>query len=135
MQANPGIQRRCARRFGDLSPKQGTHGPAAGSTNCDPPDVWPQFGVSGGLWSTGPYATQDAPLRLGCISAPASISRQGARSRLPSLQSAGWCPNDFPDDQADRQSVPVLRATLSHVACSYSRQYLTTVQTPALLLP
>src|SRR3546814_2929001 len=25
MQANPGIQRRCARRFGDLAPKQGTH--------------------------------------------------------------------------------------------------------------
>src|SRR3546814_1677752 len=46
MQANPGIQRRCARRFGDLAPKQGTHCPAAGSTNCDPPDVWPQFGVS-----------------------------------------------------------------------------------------
>src|SRR3546814_2154699 len=52
MQANPGIQRRCARRFGDLAPKQGTHCPAAGSTNCDPPDVWPQFGVYGGLWRT-----------------------------------------------------------------------------------
>src|SRR3546814_5450449 len=89
MWANPDIQRRCARRFGGLAPKQGTHCPAAGSTNCDPPDVWPQFGVSGGLWRTGPQAKQDAPLRLGGISAPASISRQGARRRLPSLQYAG----------------------------------------------
>src|SRR3546814_14815910 len=73
MQANPGIQRRCARRFGDLAPKQGTHCPAAGSTNCDPPDVWPQFGVSGGLWRPGPQAKQDAPLRLGCISDRKSV--------------------------------------------------------------
>src|SRR3546814_13466530 len=79
MRANPDIQRRCARRFGGLAPKQGTHCPAAGSTNCDPPDVWPQFGVSGGLWRTGPQAKQDAPLRLGGISATASISRKGAR--------------------------------------------------------
>src|SRR3546814_6161472 len=83
MQANPGIQRRCDRRFGDLAPKQGTHCPAAGSTNCDPPDVWPQFGVSGGLWRTGPKAKQDAPITLGCIYATASIPSQGTRKGRP----------------------------------------------------
>src|SRR3546814_11681154 len=97
MQANPGIQRRCARRFGDLAPKQGTHCLAAGPTNCDPPDVCPQFGGSGGLWRTGPQAKQDALLRLGCLSATASISRQVARTRLPSLQYVAQYPKDFPE--------------------------------------